>query len=565
MRAAQEPLSIEHGTPLSDEPGLGALTLPGYLREVTQRYADREVLVMHHDDGQIERWRYEDLWSRSIQVARALIAAGVDQGSRVGVMMTNRPEWLSAFFGASLAGAVATPLSTFSTAAELEVLLKASSVSVLLFEGRVLKKDFADALRQLDPAIEQSTPGRLASLGYPFLRRLVAVGGGASRAIEDWADFLHLGDAVDPALVEARAAAIKPADVGVLFFSSGSTGVPKGILSAHRGVTIQCWRWRRMLALPDEGIRCWCANGFFFSGNFAGALGATLSSGGSNVLQPTFDAPAALELMQDEKVTRAYAWPHQYEQLEGAPNWSTVDLSSLLYVDADNRLGRHPTVKSDYKDPNEAYGNTETFTLMSAFPSGTPRALAEGTHGRPLPGNTLRIVDPLSGETLPRGERGEIAVKGPTLMLGYLGTPLDETLDTEGFFRTADGGYFDEQGRLHWEGRLNDIIKTGGANVSPLEVDAVLARCPGVQLARTVGVPHESLGEMIVACVVAHDGVSLSEVEVRDFLKKRLASYKLPRRVLFVSADDLALTGSAKIKLPELRALAQRTLDAEKG
>src|SRR6202012_3638286 len=109
----------------------------------------------------------------------------------------------------------------------------------------------------------------------------------------------------------------------------------------------------------------------------------------------------------------------------------------------------------------------------------TPRELAEGSHGRALPGNTLKIVDPLTGEAVARGERGEIAVKGPTLMLGYLGVPLDETLDAEGFFRTGDGGFVDDTGRLFWEGRLNDIIKTGGANVSPVEIDSVIQDCPG--------------------------------------------------------------------------------------
>ena len=117
---------------------------------------------------------------------------------------------------------------------------------------------------------------------------------------------------------------------------------------------------------------------------------------------------------------------------------------------------------------------------------------------------TLKIVDPLTGDIVPRGTSGEICVKGPTLMLGYIGTPLDETLDAEGFFHTGDGGYLDEAGRLFWTGRLTDIIKTGGANVSPLEVDEILARHPAVKVAKTVGVPHETLGEVVVACVVAH-------------------------------------------------------------
>lgn len=563
--ASDQSPSVIHGTPLDQEPGLGALTLPDYLREVTTRYAGREALVMHHPDGSVERWSYADLWQRSMAVARALVACGIGKDERVGVMMTNRPEWISAAFGASMAGGVATALSTFSTPSELEYLLQVSGVSVLLFEGQVLKKDFARILRELEPGIAKAQPGELSSTKFPFLRRLAVVGAAAGGAVESWSDFLSHGDAVDPALVEARSASIKPADSGVLFFSSGSTGMPKGILSSHRGVAIQCWRWRRMLALRDDDVRAWSANGFFWSGNFAGALGATLSAGGSNVLQATFDPAEALQLMQIEKVTRAYAWPHQYEQLGAAPNWSTVDLSSLHYVDPRTRLGQHPTVSTDWVDPNAAYGNTETFTLSAAFPSDTPPELIGKSHGKPLPGNTFRIVDPLTGAVVPRGERGEIAVKGPTLMLGYLGVPPDETFDDEGFFRTGDGGYIDEESRLVWEGRINDIIKTGGANVSPLEVDGVIAKHPDVKVVRSVGVPHDTLGELIVACVVPREGASPTEAAIRDFTKEHLASYKVPRRVVFVHEDELSMTGSSKIKLGELRGLALKRLASAAG
>ena len=257
----------------------------------------------------------------------------------------------------------------------------------------------------------------------------------------------------------------------------------------------------------------------------------------------------------------ALAWPHQWAQLEAAPNWEEVDLSSLHYVNPNSPLGRHPTVSTNWQEPIAAYGNTETFTITTIFPSGTPEERIAGSNGEPLPGNTIKIVDPLSGEVVPVGERGEIAVKGATLMLGYIGVPLDETLDEEGFFRTGDGGYVDAEGRLYWEGRLTDIIKTGGANVSPVEVDSVIRECPGVKVSQTVGVPHETLGELVVACVVPHAGAALDEATVRGFAKERLASYKVPRRILFFAEDEIELTGSAKIKSADLRALALKRLE----
>ena len=361
------------------------------------------------------------------------------------------------------------------------------------------------------------------------------------------------------ALVLARAAGVQPSDTAVLFFSSGSTSKPKGILSCHRAVAIQLWRFGRIYDLEGD-VRSWTANGFFWSGNFGMIVGGTFSSGGAIVLQPTFQPAEALELMQAERVSFAFAWPHQWPQLEEAPNWSQVDLSSIRYVDRKTPLARHPTVSTNWREPNWAYGNTETFTISTAFPAGTPEEVIGGSHGEVLPGNTVKIVDPLTGAVVPRGQRGEIAVKGPTLMLGYIGIPIDETLDAEGFFRTGDGGYLDESGRLFWEGRLSDIIKTGGANVSPAEIDAVLATYPGVKVARTVGVPHETLGEMVVACIVPSEGTVLDETSIRNYLKERLASYKVPRRVLYLGEDELSLTGSAKIKASDLRQLASERL-----
>ena len=207
---------------------------------------------------------------------------------------------------------------------------------------------------------------------------------------------------------------------------------------------------------------------------------------GSLILQATFDPEAALTLMEAERATMAIAWPHQWAQLAAAPNFASVDWSSLKYVGPETALGWHPSVSTTWQNPTTAYGNTETFTISSIFPSGTPVEAIGGSHGTPQPGMTFKVVDPLTGAIVPMGEKGVIAVKGPTLMLGYRGIRLDGTLDDEGFFRMGNGGWVDGSpdgtSRLFWRGRLNDIIKTGGADVSPLETDAALRECPGVKL-----------------------------------------------------------------------------------
>ena len=554
------PLSIIHGPPLDEEAGVGALTLNGWLEQVCAAGGEREALVFY-ENGERISWSYADLMAEARRVASALLACGTGKGTRVGVLMTNRPEFLSAVWGVALAGGVATALNTFSTATEFEHLLQASGISVLLMERRVLKKDFAAMLAEIEPQVRTVMPGAIASTRLPFLRHVAAIGGGEG-AIEDWGAFLSRGDGLSPALVDVVSATVTPADPAVLFFSSGSTAKPKGILSAHRAVALQLWRWRRFYQTGPDA-RAWSANGFFFSGNFGMAIGGALTAGGSLVLQSTFQPEEALDLMACEKATMAIAWPHQWAQLAAAPNWLEVDLSAMKYVDPSHAFGRHPTISTDWDEPMSAYGNTETFTISSIYESGTSMEERAGSAGKPQPGLTFKIVDPLTGEIVPVGEPGEIAVKGVTLMMGYIGEPLDETLDEQGFFATGDAGHVDAEGRLYWSGRLNDIIKTGGANVSPLEVDAAIRKCPGVKVNQTVGVPHDTLGELVVTAVVPHEGAVLEEGAIRQFARETLASYKVPRRVLFFAENELETTGSAKIKTADLRELVAARIAAE--
>lgn len=544
--------------PALSEASLGALTLGGFIREVCRAYGEREAIVFHAAGKPVVRYTYARLWEEALAVARALVARGVTKETRVGLLATNRPEWVIAMFGIALAGGTCVALSTFAKRAEFEHQLRIGDVSLLIFERSVLDHDFAADLIELCPEIE-ARDAIVHSTRLPFLRRAVCIDDAAvsKGAMEPWGSFVHGAAKVPAALLDAIGEEVAPTDRALVFFSSGSTAKPKAVLHSHRAAAIQCWRWRRIVAI-DAGVRTWAANGFFWSGNFTSAMGATLAAGGCLVLQRYFDPGEALRLMQIEHVTYPVAWPHQWARLAEDPQWSEVDLSSLRYVGATSPLRTHPTVNAAWQEPVFCYGSTETLTLCTAHYSGTPGEISDGNHGFPLDGNTVRIVDPLAGKVLARNASGEIAVKGPTLMLGYLRVPWEDTFDEEGFFRSGDGGFVDTQGRLHWNGRLNDIIKTGGANVSPLEIDAVLREFPGVSIGRTVGVPHDTLGEMVVACVVPERGVLLDEAAIRSFLAQRLSSYKVPRRVLFLEESELSLTSSNKVKTVPLRELAAR-------
>lgn len=549
-------LSSIDGPPLSEESGLGPLTLPGFLQEIATRHGEREALCWHAGDGEVVRWSYADFHAESERVARALLALGVGRGSRVGVLISNRPEWLAAVFGATMAGAVAVAMNTFSTQAELEYQLRHAEVQLLITESGVASRDFISDLVALCPPLADTAPGEMLYEPLPFLRRVVCIDVDTPhRGIEQWQAFLAHGDRIAPGLVAATAAASSPVDDALIFFSSGSTALPKAIQQTHRAATAQCWRFGHWFE-TDSSVRTWSANGFFWSGNFAMAFGSALSVGGCLVLQRYFQPDEALALFQAEKVSQIIAWPHQEARLTECPGWADADLSALHYIDRDSVIAAHPTVNTQWKQPN-GYGTTETFTFVVAWPGS--RNL-DGSHGEVLPGNTLRIIDPLSGEVLPIGQTGEIIVKGPTLTKGYVKIAPEETFDREGFIHTGDAGHFTAEGHLVWEGRLSDIIKTGGANVSPAEIDAVLTEHPAVQAVFTVGVPHPTLGEIVVSCVIRREGQELDAAGLKSFAKQSLASYKVPREVLFFAEEELPMTGSSKIRRPELRKLAAERL-----
>jgi acyl-CoA synthetase (AMP-forming)/AMP-acid ligase II len=551
------PPSEFRGPPAVTEEGIGSLTLSGLLVEVGDRYADREAIAFHDGNGLVTRWSYRDLERQARAAARALLAAGSGKGTRVALLMGNRPEWVAAAYGVALAGAILVPLNTYLAPPELDYVLRHSDAGVLLMQDRLSSHDYVDVLRELCPEVAASAPGALRSSRFPHLRRVVCRGWQhGSGAMESWDGFVAGGDEVDDTLVDAVADEISPADSALVVYTSGTTARPKGIIHAHRGPALQSWRFARQLRL-DPSVRVWSSFPLFWSAGFVMVMGATLAAGGCLVLQEYFEPGQALRLLEAERVTSPHAWAHQLAELEDHPDWPRADFSSLRQVEAFTSFGRHPSVHvDDVWSPRAAYGLSETCTIISSLPSDTPPEIRLCSQGKILPGNVVRILDPGTGAPQPAGVTGEIAVKGPTLMQGYVKALPEECFDADGFFRTGDAGYCDADGSLHWTGRTSAMIKTGGANVSPIEIEEALLHHPALKAAVAVGVPDDLLGQRVVLCAVAHEGGHVDEEDVRSFLRDRLASYKIPRHVLFFADGELSLTGNAKIRSEELRRLA---------
>jgi len=532
------------GPPLSSEPA-GPNTLGAFLRDATARNGDREAIVAYTSQGRIS-WSYRDLQREAERVARALLAGGLARGDRVAVLMGSRPEWIACAFGVALAGGVLVPVNTYLEAPELAYVLSHADVSVVLTQDRLANHAYTATLE---------------TLSLPSLRRVACIG---ESAFESWDRFLESGEAVARADLEERASAVQADDDAVIIYTSGTTAAPKGVLHPHAPACMQSRRFVRHLCL-DGDIRAWSAFPLFWTAGFAMVMGATFATGGCLVLQEIFEPGEALHLLESERITTPHAWPHQLVELEEHPDWWRTDLSALRHIESFSSFGRHPSVHvpEDAWSPRAAFGLTETFTIITSTPSDAPLEIRDRAQGAILPGNEIRIIHPQTGEPQPAGSDGDIAIKGPTLMKRYVKVPPEQTFDADGFFRTGDAGSVDDDGFLRWTGRTSDLIKTGGANVSPVEIEMALLHHPALKAAGAVGVPHETLGQMVVVVAVPQDGARVDENDVRSFLRGRIASYKIPRRVVFVRESDLSLTGNAKIKPEDLRALASAQLAAD--
>jgi fatty-acyl-CoA synthase len=521
-------------------------------------------LRFEHAPGQWQELTYSELRKKAREVAKGLVAEGVVKGARVAVLMPNHPDWVVAAFAVALVGGVLVPVNTFATSDELDYILRHSDASVLLMRDRLLKHAFLDDLLARHSAIAEGEPGRVLCSALPQLRAVYCTGGGAGGgAVEPAEVLLERGADVSDELLDALGEEVVPSDDGVLIYTSGTTAHPKGVLHMQRAAVIQGWRFAEDMALSPND-RVLTAQPFFWTAGIAMSLGATLGAGACLILEESFVPERYLALIETERVTVLHAWPHQEKALAEHPDAGTRDLTSIEKVEFGSPVAALAGIEKDVWGTYGSYGLSETFTLSSSLPASTPAELRSGTSGKPLPGMRIKIVDPEQGGDVEGvGEKGEIAVKGVTFMRGYYKVDPELYLDAEGYFHTQDGGSFDGDGYLHWSGRLSNLIKTGGANVSPLEIEKVLEECSELRAAQAVGVPHPVLGEAIVLCVVKRDDAEMDANALRGFLKERLAAYKRPKVILFFGPDELSYTSNQKIQVGPLRELALNRLGDE--
>lgn len=529
-------------------------TLPALLDAVAARSGAREALVSSR-----RRMTYADLVAESTAIARALAARGVGKGTRVGLLMPNWPEWIVIAFGVWRCGGLLVPLSTLYRPRELAHALRHADVSVLVGVRAFLRHDYVATLDEIAPgAAAARAPIRHAAL--PALREVVWLDAPPADGTVDLAPLLAGADqppAAWPALLTAAVADVDPATV---FFTSGTTADPKGVVHVHAALCRAADDVAWVLGL-DAADRTWGYLPFFFTGGLVAVALATLARGAAVVLQDVFEPGETLALLESERCTVFFAWPHQAEALIAHPSFAATTLHLRKGVGANTKWASRL-----YPPDHHAvgtYGMTETAPLCTAWPSDAPVALRAASHGPPVRGKELRIVDPESGAPLPAGREGEICVRGPTLFAHYYGQAPAGCFDADGFFRTGDLGRVDDAGALTFLGRLKDVVKSAGVNVAAAEVEAVLLAHPAVAGAHVVGVADPLRGENVAAFVVAKAPVAVDALLAH--CRHELATYKVPRHVWLVRDEELPQKSSGKIDKPALRAEAARRVAALRG
>jgi fatty-acyl-CoA synthase len=504
-------------------------TVPDLIDELARRYPEREAVV-----GSGQRYTYRALRAEVRRLARALHALGVRRGDKVAILMGNRPEWLIADFAITLLGAVMVGVNTWATARELQHILSHSDTRFLFCVARFLKHDYAAMLPELD---------------LPQLERTICVGDGGRPDWLAYSKLLSQGDSVEESAIDAAQRAVRPQDMAYLLYTSGSTSLPKGVEIQHYALIENMWHIGERQKVTEHD-RLWLAVSLFWGLGCENALFNLLTHGGCIVLQEHFDAGQALELIERERCTVFYGTPNMAQALCEHPDRARRDLSRLrggATIGTPEQIMR--VVDLGAREICNIYGLTETYGNCNVADARDPLNKRIANVGRPLSGVEQRIVDPQTGKLLPPGEVGEVRVKG-YVTTGYYKDPerTREAFDEHGFFRTGDLGMLDAEGYLHFRGRIKEMVKTGGINVAPIEVEEVLLSHPAVQAAFVTGVPDAVHDELLAAVIVPKRGTALTEHEVTEHCRKSLAAYKVPRLIRFAAEEELPLTTTGKVQ-----------------
>jgi acyl-CoA synthetase (AMP-forming)/AMP-acid ligase II len=497
-------------------------TLPELLHQAVDRFGDDDFVVLWD-----ERLTFAGAERASAALAKRLLAAGVGKGTRIGIILPTGVDWVVAWLACGRIGAFPMLFPATYRPAELRRALRISDVAILFAAPTMLGKDYEAFLEEAIPGLAAHRGGPLHDPEVPFLRQVWMVG--ASERPWATAAGSAPSDGSTDELLAAVESEVSPADPLLVIYTSGSSADPKAVVHTH-GATIRKVQAELGMCLPGSFPgRTFCAMPFFWVGGPQELLGA-MHSGAAIVTQERFEVGGCLDLLERERCTSILGWATVLGQVRAHPTYPGRDLSAL------DTSPPAMAMQSSKGDPPNL-GMTETF----------------GPHAN-RDWFDYKVIDHETGEPLPDGEEGEFCVRGFGLMAAMYKKEREEVFDADGWYRTGDRGYI-EDGRIWYTGRFSEMVKAGGANVSPLEIEQVLVSFPEVSMAFVMGVPDPERGEVVAAAVIPAGGTAVDVDDLRQRVNKELSAYKVPQRWLVVDEDDMPWLGSGK---PDKRALKDR-------
>jgi len=562
---APDAWSYTSGT--SDVPLLG-LTIGDMFDRTAAQYADNEALVSRQQNL---RYTYRQLQREVDRAARALIALGVEKGQRVGIWAPNCAEWTITQFATAKVGAILVNINPSYRLSEVQYALRQSGCAWLVTAPRFKTSDYTGMIHELTPELAASQPGALKSANFPNLRGVVRLGEEPSPGMLGWSALLALAERVGADELARRQRQQEFDDPINIQFTSGTTGYPKGATLSHHNILNNGYFTTELLRFTDRDRLLIPVPLYHCFGMVMGNLGCV--SHGATMIYPSdgFDATAVLEAAQAERATALYGVPTMFIAELNHPDFSRYDLSTLRTgIMAGSpcpvEVMKQVQALMHMRDVAIAYGMTETSPVSTQTRIGAPLAKQVGTVGQVHPHVQIKIVDPQTGQVVPVGERGELCTRGYSVMLGYWDN--DEAtrvaIDAARWMHTGDLATMDDEGYLNIVGRIKDMIIRGGENVYPREVEEFLYSHPAVQDVQVIGVPDEKYGEEIMAWVKLREGqAAVTEDEIRDYCRGKIAHYKIPRYVRFVDAFPMTVTG--KVQKFLMREESVKALGLEKA
>lgn len=523
------------------------LTIPELLEHGARAYGLSPAIV----EGGVTL-DYRDLSREVRRVAQGYLAAGVRPGDRVAVWAPNRIEFILAAFGAQTIGASVVPLNTRYRGREARVILERSRASALVVCDVFLGTEY---VRMLAESATQSSPSTSGPVtGLPHLRTVIDINSAGAPGTLGWQEFLKNGEMVSPWDLAAAKATVNPDTVCDILFTSGTTGVPKGVMSSHRQTVGVADVWASGASLTTDD-RYAVVNPFFHGFGYKAGFVAALCRGSAIYPVLTFEPVGLMEMIEKQRITVLPGAPTIFLTLINHPRLRDFDLTSLRFAIAGaatvpETLFAQMLDVLGFETVAQAYGLTECVVATQSRPGEDPRHVAQTT-GPPCPGIEICIIDS-DGREVPTGSNGEILLRGDNVMLGYYEdqAATAAAIDPAGWLHTGDVGQLDEHGCLKITDRLKDMYVVGGFNVYPAEVESVLCGHPDIVESAVIGIPDHRMGAVGRAYVVVRAGVQFDHATVAAYCKERLANFKVPRE--FVVLDSFPRNASGKILKKDL-------------